>query len=231
MTRFNRGVLRLITALAGIGAACAVTVPAGAKPRASAHQGEGATHRHAAPKKKLSATEAKIVLTDEGLTDAILADVLNNLTEQTDRHFHKGEYNHIVNLNRLIVQGDPHNLAAYENSSYLLWSMQRNAEGLAFLQQGLKDNTNTFYLYDEVGLFYSLYLKDYKSAIPYYEKAVTFKDCAINSWHGLAHCYEKTHQMDKALKTWETAAKRPGDVVAAVNLKRVRAIAESHSPQ
>ena len=38
----------------------------------------------------------------------------------------------------------------------------------------------------------------------------------------LAHAYERTKQLDKALKVWERAAAIPGDQPAKVNLERVR---------
>ena len=70
--------------------------------------------------------------------DAILADSLGRLYEQGDEHFHKGEFNHTINLNKIVVQGDPHNVEAYAVSAYLLWSTTRNAEAVTVVKAGIK---------------------------------------------------------------------------------------------
>jgi tetratricopeptide (TPR) repeat protein len=136
--------------------------------------------------------------------DAILADSLGRIYDQADEHFHHGEYNHIYNLNRIVVQGDPHNVEAYSNSAYYMWSSDRGEEAIAFLKQGIKANPNTYYMYDELGTYYWLHLKDAVSAIPYYEQAIKFK-CPFFTLNLLAYCYEKTGAWDKAVATWRTA--------------------------
>ena len=160
----------------------------------------------------------------EQTADAILADSLLRLYAQGDAHVHVGEYNHTINLNRIVVQGDPHNMEAYGVNWFLLWSTVRKDEAIAFVKEGIKANPNTYYMYDEMGNLYSLSLHDPGSAIPYYEQAVKCKDCPFTSWNSLAHCYEKTNQWDKSVQTWETAAqyltKNPA---AQTNLARARA--------
>ncbi len=136
------------------------------------------------------------------LADAILTDAVDQMWVQADAHWHKGEYNHYVNISRVIVQGDPRNVEAYSNSAYLLWSTGRNDDATAFLKQGLAANSDSYYMFDELGAHYYYHLKDYANALPYYEKAVQFTSPYI-TWSGLAHCYEKVNQWDKAVKTWE----------------------------
>ena len=155
--------------------------------------------------------------------DSILADSLGHLFEQGDAHFEKGEYNHTINLNNIIVQGDPHNMEAYGNSAYLLWSTVRHDEAITVIKLGIKANPNTYYMYDEMGNLYSLYLKKPASAIPYYEQATKYKDCYFLSWNSLAHCYEKTNQWDKAVSAWETAAQYMNNISAASNFARATA--------
>ncbi|HZO87373.1 MAG TPA: tetratricopeptide repeat protein [Chthonomonadaceae bacterium] len=152
----------------------------------------------------------------------ILADALGNLWLETDAHMHEGEYNHIINLSRIIVQGDPQNLQAYENSAWLLWSTLRNDEAIAFLKQGIQANPNTYYLYDELAFHYLDHLKDPASALPYYEQAVRFP-CPFFTWNNLARCYEKTNQWEKAVQTWERAAQIKNNPVASLHLKRAQA--------
>ena len=147
---------------------------------------------------------------------------MDDLWEQTDAHFHQGEYNHVVNLSRIMVQAEPQRVEAYANSAWLLWSTDRNAEAIAFLKQGLNANPNSYYMYDELGAHYFSRLHDPKTAIPYYEKAASFR-CPYATLHALANCYEKTDQWVKSVATWERAAKFREDRLAPVRLKRAQA--------
>ncbi len=159
--------------------------------------------------------------------DAIVADSLGRLFDQTDEHFHQGEYNHVVALDRIVAQGDPHNVETYANSAWLLWSTDRNDEAIATLKQGIKANPDTYYMYDELGSHYLMRLHDPVSAAPLYEKAVTFP-CPYTTWHNLAHCYEKTKQWDKVVTAWEGAAQYGNDSLAQPRLARARAERDKH---
>ncbi len=162
-------------------------------------------------------------VTEAQAANAILANTLNELFTGCDKHFDHGEYNHVINMSRVIVQGDPHNVDAYSNAAWLLWSTDRTASGVTFLKQGLNANRSNFYMYDELGQFYWLHLHKPALALPYYEKAVTFP-CPMLTWHGLAHCYELTGHLRKAEAAWAHASKIKGDLIAGVQLKRVRAL-------
>ena len=160
--------------------------------------------------------------------DAILADSLGRVYEQGDAHFHKGEYSHVVNLYRIVTQGDPHNVEAYGVSAWLLWSTDRGDQAIDMLKQGVKANPDTYYMYDEIGTHYWIRLRDAATALPYYEQAVKHPDCAASTWHNLAHCYRKTKQWDKAVYAWERAMNYPDDPVARVWLPRARAERDQH---
>jgi tetratricopeptide (TPR) repeat protein len=152
------------------------------------------------------ANSRKTPLAQQQLADAILQDVLDRVWAQADKHFHEGEYSHAVNLNRVIMEGEPFRVETYENSAFLLWSTDRNEEAIAVLKQGIKANPKNYYMYDELGRHYSVNLKQHAKAIPYFEKAVQFK-APFFTWNNLARCYEKTNQWEKAVKTWEAATK------------------------
>ena len=154
--------------------------------------------------------------------DAILSGIVDDLLEQIDGHYHQGEYNHVVNLSRIVVQAEPQRVEVYGNAAWLLWSTDRNADAIAFLKQGLNANPKTYYMYDELGAHYFSRLHDPKMAIPYYEKAVTFK-CPFATLHALANCYEKTGQWAKSVAMWERATRFKDDKLAPVRLKRARA--------
>lgn len=139
------------------------------------------------------------------VADAILTEAVEELWQEADKHFEKGEYNHTVNLCRVVVQGDPRNVEAFSDGAYLLWSTGQNDAAVSFLKQGLAGNSDNYYMYDELGAFFSIRLKDYPHAVSYYEQAVKYK-CPFFTWTNLAHSYEKLNQWDQAVKTWEKAA-------------------------
>jgi tetratricopeptide (TPR) repeat protein len=163
----------------------------------------------------------------EKRADAINDAVLASIMEITDRHWHKGEYNHIINLERMVIAGRPDHLDAYANAAWLLWSMNRDAEAVALYEQGLKANPKTAFMYDELGHYYYNRKKDYTTAIRYYEKAVTFGDCPDFTYRMLAHSYERNKQLDKALVAWQRAVEKfPESQPAKNNLDRVRRLIE-----
>lgn len=158
----------------------------------------------------------------DSTAEAIIDEAALELAEQTDPHWHLGEYRHVINMYRVVVAARPNYTEGYINAGWLLWSLNRDDEAVALYEQGLKANPDTYGMYDELGFYYYNRKKDYKRAIPYYEKAVSFKDCRPFTIHMLAHAYERTKQLDKALKMWERAASMPDNQPAKVNLERVR---------
>ncbi|HLJ55129.1 MAG TPA: tetratricopeptide repeat protein [Chthonomonadaceae bacterium] len=177
------------------------------------------------PKPASRTPEAARHASDEELVDAIVGDSINQLWVQSDRHFHLGEHNHCINLSKIIVQGDPHNMEAYASGAWLLWSHKRNPEAEALLQDGIDANPDTYYMYDEMGQYWLFDRRNPKAAIPFFEKAVKY-DCPFMSWNSLANCYEKTGQWEKAVAAWEKATLYPKDLVALRRLKQARTALE-----
>ena len=183
------------------------------------------TGASAQPRKSGSSSNAQGAVSSSDNVDSIIDRVFERLVVTTDRHWHKGEYNHMVNLFRMEVVAHPDNVEAYSSAGWLLWSMDRDAEAIAMYEEGIKSNPNTSFMYDELGQYYFQRKKDYPRAITYYEKAVEFKDVHFSTLHMLAHAYEKTRQFDKALVIWKrTTADYPNDQPAKVNMERVKRI-------
>jgi tetratricopeptide (TPR) repeat protein len=153
--------------------------------------------------------------------DAIVDDVMDRLWDQVDRHWHKGEVMHIINLNKMIIPARPHKIDAFSNQGWLLWSQNREAEAEAVYEQGLRLNPDSHFLYDDVAKYYLLHRKDYKKAIYYYKKAVTLAGSFIFTKHALARAYEKAGQTSDALKLWQELARNPEDPTARTNLSRL----------
>lgn len=235
MTRKNRLFLTCATLLIGtlglIGSTAQAQARLKAPPKRSGHTHPAMPGRPAVPAsfsnsdfdppaRSKNAVSAPVPQQD--LAEAILADALHHIWEQADVHWHEGEWNHTINLYRIVVQGDPKNTEAYDNSAWLLWSSDRSEEAIAFLKQGLKANPNTWTVYDDMGNHYWVRMRDPKSAIPYYEQAVKLKATWI-TWNMLARCYERTNQWEKAVKAWETAVKFTDNVTGPRQLERARA--------
>lgn len=174
------------------------------------------------PKSKKKVTKLYQASSQE-TADSILADTLNLVIHQGDEHFHEGEWNHTLNLGKIAVQGDPHNMDVYCNNAYLLWSLARNSEADEILKAGVKANPDTYYMYDEAGNHYLLFRRDAVAALPYFEQAVKFKVPTFTTWQNLGRCYEKTNQWDKAVEAWRKATLYPDALKAEFNLKRVMA--------
>src|SRR4051794_34863896 len=77
----------------------------------------------------------------------ILDDAVMALSHQVDEHWHEGEYNHIINIYRVVAAARPNMMDAYTNSGWLLWSMDRDDEAVALYEQGLKANPESYHMY------------------------------------------------------------------------------------
>jgi tetratricopeptide (TPR) repeat protein len=150
--------------------------------------------------------------------------------KRSDYYFHQGNYPEMLYHAKEMVKIDPKDVETWSSIGYYYWSMgidnknraqEFNAKALKYYTDGIKANTDTYYLYDEVGKFY-FNSKDYSSAIEYFEIAITKKDCKNIPYHILAICYEAKNDSDKALSTIKKCLDRfPNDVKAKVELNKL----------
>mgnify|MGYP005849482095 CR=1 FL=1 len=162
---------------------------------------------------------------DADHVEAMVDDCLDQLYVVSDRHWHKGEYNHLVNINRMVIAGRPTFTEPYVNAGWLLWSMDRDDEAVALYDAGIAANPNTYVVYYEKGFYLITRKKDWKNGLLLLEKAASIPDCARIVLHTLAHAYERNGQLEKALETWNKAASdtaNPGRAAARVNRDRVQ---------
>jgi tetratricopeptide (TPR) repeat protein len=177
----------------------------------------------------LALAPAGAATSDSDYVEAIVDDCVRRLYVSSDAHWHKGEYNHLINLNRMVVAAWPTFTEAYVNAGWLLWSMNRDDEAVALYDAGIAANPNTYALYNEKAFYMVTRKKDWKQGLALLEKAASMKDCAKIVLHTLAHAYERTGQLDRALGTWNRAADdaaNPGRAAARVNRDRVRRLIE-----
>ncbi|NLH98149.1 MAG: tetratricopeptide repeat protein [Chthonomonadales bacterium] len=169
-------------------------------------------------------TPAKGV-SDADLVESVVDDCVRQLYIVSDRHWHKGEYKHLINMNRMVIAARPTYIEPYVNAGWLLWSMDRDDEAVALYDQGIAANPNSYALYNEKGFYLITRKKDWKNGLPLLETAISKPDCAKIVFHTLAHAYERNGQLDKALATWNRAANdpnNPGHAAARVNRDRVQ---------
>src|SRR2546421_6460270 len=79
--------------------------------------------------------------------DSMANRVFNNLRVVSDMHWHKGEYCHLVNLNRMVLAAMPHEVDTWGSTGWILWSLDRDPEALALYESGIKANPHTYYVY------------------------------------------------------------------------------------
>ena len=140
----------------------------------------------------------------------IVSGVVDTLWNQTDAYWHEGDYPRIIALDRIITEADPQFLEAYSNGGWLMDSLGRTADAEANYLLGTRNNPHAEYAYWNLGFFYFNTPHNYPAAAQAFRHAVRLPDADLNDWKMLAHSYEKSHQWDLAVSTWEqTRARYP----------------------
>lgn len=146
--------------------------------------------------------------------------VIDDLWEQTDRYWHDGDYNRIIDLCRICVEADPTFDEAYGVAAWLLWSQGNTPAADWILEYGVKRSPKQGAIYFEYG--WQLYnTKRFEAALPYLQKAVARGKVPLAAYTTLAHCYTKLNRLKEAVDAWRVVVKRfPKFDVGKVNLKR-----------
>ncbi|OIO92826.1 MAG: hypothetical protein AUJ92_13430 [Armatimonadetes bacterium CG2_30_59_28] len=156
---------------------------------------------------------------DSGYT-ATGDDVMDLLWRRSDGYFHEGDYANAIRLHRVIVQFEPDFTEAYSVGAWLIESLGREKEALAFLKEGLSKNTASYHLYFEIGFFY-FKRKEYADARNYFAEAIKYeRPSHVDRMY--AHACEKQGDLGASLEMWKSiVVANPADAVAARNLARV----------
>jgi hypothetical protein len=137
---------------------------------------------------------------------------------KTDDYFHRGEYQPILRLVRLITVIDPHQIDVYTTGA---WHMAYNfmdkrliRTGIEFLDDGVRNNPTIYDLYFERGYTNMDKTRDFPKAIQSYREASRRgttdgkKLPPMFVWFQLAHAYERAGDIDGAIKQWEENVRR-----------------------
>jgi hypothetical protein len=142
---------------------------------------------------------------------------------RTDDYFHRGEYRPIIRLVKLITTIDPHQIDVYATGA---WHMSYNfmdkrliREGLEFLADGVKNNPNIYDLWFEAGYQHMDKTHNFPEAIKWYKQALTKKTtegkpAPMYVGFQLAHAFEKSGDIDDAVKQWTWNLERADEAFA-----------------
>jgi hypothetical protein len=132
---------------------------------------------------------------------------------KTDDYFHRGEYEPILRLVRLITAIDPHQIDVYTTGA---WHMAYNfmdkrliKTGIEFLEEGVQNNPTIYDLYFECGYTNMDKTRDFPRAIYWYDQAKTKGTTDGKSlppmftWFQLAHAHERAGDIDGAIQQWQ----------------------------
>ncbi|HEX8234691.1 MAG TPA: tetratricopeptide repeat protein [Abditibacteriaceae bacterium] len=195
------------TKVASSGKVALTTVAAKAAPGKSGASKSG----KAAPKKKTPAQ--------------LREEKLDSLWKQSDKAFHDGNYPLAVSFHRKIVAIDPTDTEAYSNGAWLLWSMGKGNDALAFLQRGIKANPKNADMWEAVGNHYGTFLKRHRDAQVAYARAIQYSPRGANTQmlrRRLAHAAEGAGDLQTSLATWRALVRDyPNISVNRNNLARV----------
>jgi tetratricopeptide (TPR) repeat protein len=160
-----------------------------------------------------------VVTQVDGMTNR----VLDQLWENTDHYWHEGDYNRIVALIRVVMEGDPSDYEAPSSGAWLLWSMGDKPAANALLARSVAISPRPWVAHYAFGE--QLFIRrEYKDAIPHLQVTTKYPKVPSSAWKMLAHSYDKTGQYQKSLDCWQTVVKRfPDDVAGPPNLRRLQA--------
>jgi len=102
---------------------------------------------------------------------------------------------------------DPHNVRAYELTSYYLADrLGRTTEAIEYIRKGIRENPGSWELNAEAGRLYFKHLKDYRAAERFFLRALSMLDKSPHDkfqeryvLSSLAHTYEAMGEGERAL--------------------------------
>ncbi len=165
-----------------------------------------------------------VVATFAGFREAIAG----ALWIRADDFWHRGNFEAIIPIVRLVTWLDPHNIDIFITGA---WHMDYNfvdrnqlsdkryiPAAIALLKEGIANNPENYELYFELGwTHYNRKLLDYETGTKYIEEACKHEDRDRNTGkviprpnfidRMLAHQYEKVGRFDDALAQWDRKIK------------------------
>jgi len=163
-----------------------------------------------------TAAEKHIRLVRDAIVDALWV--------KTDEYGHAGQTLPVINICRMIVQLDPQFTEAYSVAAWLSLQRGKDAQALAFYQQGIERNPECYELLHQLGFaYYILQKHDPEAALPYLKRAAELPS-PIPIKRTYAHALARAGKAKEAAEQWRTILKQhPGDPIALKELRKLRA--------
>lgn len=145
---------------------------------------------------------------DQVQVDGICAQTSLALWDHADADFHAGDFPRTIALDRIISSAEPHFQEAYATGGWLMESDGDLADAEAYYKQGVANNSDSSYMYYQLGFFYFNTMKNYPVALKTFSQDVKTPDAEDNDWKMLAHSYERVGDIDHAVSTWKVIKQR-----------------------
>lgn len=139
--------------------------------------------------------------------------VAGMLWVKADELFHAGRYQDIVPYFSLVTFMDPHQVDVYSTGAWhLMYNFgdpRMNTQGLAFLEEGIKNNPTVWDLYFQRGwVTFDWPVENYKDALPYFVEAADKpgtdgQPAPPYISHVIAHDLTHLGRIDEAVTQWK----------------------------
>ena len=142
--------------------------------------------------------------------------VVNLLWLKADQYWHMGAsgWYKLNPILQTICEMDPHFIDAWSTFGWhLAWNVCADAAdqdkpkwiqaGIEAYKRGQYFNPDHYDLFKDLAWLYHDKLKDYQAAIPEWKETLKRPDAPIYVRHMLAHAYENTWQVERAVATWK----------------------------
>jgi tetratricopeptide (TPR) repeat protein len=183
--------------------------------------GAAPSRRAAAPPSAARAA-APSAAQSRATVEGVLSMIIDHVWEHGDQYWHDGRYTDRIATDRLVIQMEPSFLEPYSTAGWLLENTGKDDEALEIYRRATQVGPNEWKTWHELGTFH-WQRKNYSEAIRVYERAVTKRGAPIFVWKQLAHCYEKSGQLQKALGTWNKIKEiAPSEPATAGNMARIQ---------
>jgi len=145
--------------------------------------------------------------------------VVDAFNAETDWWWHHGDYDQCIRCMQVMLLMDPTPAETYSNIAWLQWSMGDDTRAIGTYHRVISTLPEDPWSHHYLGRHYFM-TKRYELAIPYLRKAIELQP-GIISRHLLAHCLERTGQVEACFEHWrEMYEQTPDDPAVKFNYER-----------
>ena len=144
---------------------------------------------------------------------------------ETDWWWHHGDYDQCIRSMQVMLLMDPTLTEIYSDIAWLQWSMGDDTSAIGTYHRAVSRLPDDPWSHHHLGEHYFI-TKRYELAIPYLREAVRLQPDIIGR-RTLAHCLERTGQLEACFEHWqEMYEQSPDDPAVKFNYERVKKLYE-----